>query len=80
MITYQNNIKLCINGRFGNMDAHEAALLTRLAAPRVVIPSHFWMFVEQDGEPGVFLEQCKELASQTKGALMKPGEELIFEK
>jgi L-ascorbate 6-phosphate lactonase len=70
----------CINGRFGNMDAREAALLTQLAAPRVVIPSHFWMFVEQNGEPGVFLEQCKELAPQTHAALMKPGEELIFER
>jgi L-ascorbate 6-phosphate lactonase len=70
----------CINGRFGNMDAREAALLTQLAAPRVVIPSHFGMFVEQNGEPGVFLEHCKELAPQTHAALMKPGEELIFEK
>ena len=70
----------CINGRFGNMDAHEAALLTQLAAPRVVIPSHFWMFVEQNGDPGLFLEQCKELAPQTKTELMKPGGELIFER
>jgi len=45
-----------------------------------VIPSHFWMFVEQNGEPAVFLNRCKELAPQTQAVLMKPGEELLFKK
>jgi L-ascorbate 6-phosphate lactonase len=70
----------CINGAFGNMDAQEAALLTSLVNPQAVIPSHFWMFVEQNGEPGVFLERCKELAPQSHAVLMKPGEELLFKK
>src|ERR1700687_2168207 len=70
----------CINGAFGNMDAQEAALLTSLVNPRVAIPSHFWMFVEQNGEPGVFLRRCKELAPQSQAVLMKPGEELLFKK
>lgn len=69
----------CINGRFGNLDAHEAALLTRLVAPRLVIPSHFWMFVEQNGQPDTFLEQCKELVPQTQIMVMKLGGELLFE-
>jgi L-ascorbate metabolism protein UlaG (beta-lactamase superfamily) len=70
----------CINGAFGNMNAEEAALLTSLADPRVVIPSHFWMFVEQNGQPAVFLERCKELAPQSQAVVMKPGEELLFKK
>ncbi len=70
----------CINGRFGNMDAREAAALTGLAKPDVVIPSHFWMFVEQNGEPATFLDHCKELAPSTRAVLLKPGEELRFEK
>jgi len=70
----------CINGRFGNMDAREAASLTGLAKPKVVIPSHFWMFVEQNGEPAAFLDYCKELAPETRTVLLKPGEELPFEK
>jgi L-ascorbate metabolism protein UlaG (beta-lactamase superfamily) len=70
----------CINGKFGNMDAREAALATRLIAPQVVIPSHFWMFIEQNGDPGGFLEHCKELAPQARALLMSPGEEFIFEK
>jgi L-ascorbate 6-phosphate lactonase len=70
----------CINGRFGNMDAQEAARLTGLVNPQAVIPSHFWMFVEQNGEPGVFLAQSKKLAPQTQAVVMKPGEELMFKK
>jgi L-ascorbate 6-phosphate lactonase len=70
----------CINGRFGNMDAKEAALMTRLVDPQVVIPSHFWMFVEQNGEPGRFLDLCKEHAPQTQAVLIKPGEEFLFKK
>jgi L-ascorbate 6-phosphate lactonase len=68
----------CINGRFGNMDAREAALLTSLVKPRVVIPSHFWMFVEQNGAPGDFLDLCKQVAPQSQAVVMKPGEELLF--
>ena len=68
----------CINGAYGNMDAHEAALLTSLINPKIVVPTHFWMFVEQNGDPGAFLKYCKELAPQTQALLMKPGEELLF--
>lgn len=70
----------CINGRFGNMDAREAASLTGLATPMFVIPSHFWMFVEQNGEPATFLDHCKELAPGTQALLLKPGEEFSFKK
>ncbi len=68
----------CINGVFGNMNADEAAALTALAKPEVVLPTHFWMFVEQNGDPGRFLSRCSELAPETKAVLLKPGEEWIF--
>ena len=70
----------CINGRFGNRDAREAALLTSLAKPQIALPTHFWMFVEQNGDPAAFLDYCKELAPETQTVLLKPGEELSFKK
>jgi len=70
----------CINGAFGNLDAEEAALLTQMVAPAVVIPTHFWMFVEQNGDPRRFLQRCKELAPATTALLLKPGEEFLFGK
>jgi len=48
--------------------------------PDVVIPTHFWMFVEQNGDPARFLDLCSRLVSDTKAVLMKPGEEFLFQK
>lgn len=70
----------CINGVFGNMDAHEAAQTTQLIAPRLVIPTHFWMFVEQNGNPAEFLRECAQLAPDTRAVLLNPGEECLFER
>lgn len=70
----------CINGKFGNMDAREAAMLTEMVSPAVVIPSHFWMFVEQNGEPAPFLEECERRAPRTRRILTRPGEEFLYER
>jgi len=70
----------CINGAFGNMNAHQAAELTQIAAPRVVMPNHFWMFVEQNGDPGSFLDFCSKMAPGTQAIITKPGEEYILKK
>lgn len=68
----------CINGAYGNMDWREAAQLTQLVSPRVVMPTHFWMFVEQNGDPAKFLQHCAELAPAVQTVLTKPGEEFLF--
>jgi L-ascorbate 6-phosphate lactonase len=70
----------CINGRFGNLNAEEAALLARDTQPRVAIASHFWMFVEHNGDPGAFLEKCSQLAPGVQARVMKPGEKYLFRK
>ena len=43
-----------INGRWGNMDAAQAAKLTALIAPREVIPAHYGMFAENTADPADF--------------------------
>jgi L-ascorbate 6-phosphate lactonase len=68
----------CINGRYGNMDATEAARLVGMAKPHTAIASHFWMFVEHNGDPARFLEACSQLAPGVHALVMKPGEELLF--
>jgi len=67
----------CINGRFGNLDARQAASLTREAAPRVVVPCHFWMFKEHNGDPQAFLEACGETCPDIPAFILKPGEGLL---
>lgn len=68
----------CINGRYGNLDAHEAALLTQMVHPRLSIASHFWMFVEHGGDPAQYLEDCSRLAPGVEALVMRPGERLLF--
>lgn len=63
----------CINGRYGNMNSEEAALLVRDAGPRLAIASHFGMFVEHNGDPASFLERCAHLAPGAQAIVLKPG-------
>jgi L-ascorbate 6-phosphate lactonase len=70
----------CINGKFGNLNGEEAAMLTRDAGPRLAIASHFWMFVEHNGDPGEYLSKCAELAPGVRTIVMKPGERFLFRK
>ena len=70
----------CINGAFGNLSSAEAAMLTRDVGPRLAIASHFWMFVEHNGDPGAYLRKCSELAPGVQTIVMKPGERFLFRK
>ena len=63
-----------INGRFGNLNPQEAALLTRDVHAKVAIPCHFWTFAEHNGDPLAFLEACKRETPEAKVVLMKQGE------
>lgn len=63
-----------INGKFGNMNPEEAALLVRDVQARVAIPCHFWTFAEHDGDPASFVKACREKAPEVKVVLLKQGE------
>ena len=58
-----------INGRWGNMDAAQAARLTAEIAPREVIPMHFGMFAENTADPAEFLSHL--------AAALPSGEEIM---
>ncbi|MFA6239932.1 MAG: MBL fold metallo-hydrolase [Candidatus Hydrogenedentales bacterium] len=64
----------CINGRFGNLDAEQAAELTALVSPRVVVPCHFWMFKEHNGDPESFIQACSRRCPHVPVRLLTPGE------
>lgn len=67
-----------INGAFGNLNGIEAAQLARDCGARVVIPCHFWMFVEHNGNPAQFLEAMKEHAPAADARLMAQGECYVY--
>jgi len=69
-----------INGAFGNLDADEACRLAEVVRPRLVIASHFWMFVEHGGDPAGFLAAAEDLAPEIAAMVLAPGETLLVRK
>jgi L-ascorbate 6-phosphate lactonase len=73
-----------INGVGGNMNAHEAALLTWHVAPRIAIPMHYGMWPdEQYGEgatldPEIFRETLTRLGGTAEVRVLEPGEIVVF--
>jgi L-ascorbate 6-phosphate lactonase len=68
-----------INGAFGNLDGIEAAKLAADCGAKVVIPCHYWMFAEHDGNPAQFLQACSVHAAKSKPLLMSHGELFIYQ-
>jgi L-ascorbate 6-phosphate lactonase len=54
---------ICANGKppgeFMNLNANEAALLTKIINPRIVIPMHYGLFAEVDEDPQTFVDALK---------------------
>lgn len=67
-----------INGQFGNMNAEETCRLAAAVKPRLLIASHFWMFIEHGGDPARFLEEAKALPAGIEAIVMAPGEMLVY--
>ncbi|MBI5304726.1 MAG: MBL fold metallo-hydrolase [Chloroflexi bacterium] len=61
------------NGRFGNMNAREAALFTQAVQPRAVIPMHYGMFRNNNAHPQDFVDACRELRLATRVIIVKAG-------
>jgi len=67
-----------INGKFGNLNADEAARLAHDVGAKIVIPAHFWMFIEHNGDPGAFVEACGKFAPEVQPVVMSQGERYIY--
>ncbi|MFH0795835.1 MAG: MBL fold metallo-hydrolase [Candidatus Omnitrophota bacterium] len=67
-----------INGKFGNMDAKETCRLAGVIKPKILIASHFWMFIQHNGDPEKFLKEAKKLPEGIRALVMAPGEKLIY--
>jgi L-ascorbate 6-phosphate lactonase len=67
----------CINGRFGNLNAEEAAELADIVSPRAVVPCHFWMFKEHNGDPEAFVQACARRCPKVPVRLLTPGKGLL---
>jgi L-ascorbate 6-phosphate lactonase len=64
----------CINGRYGNMDALEAAVLGAVLRSRWAIPHHYDMFKNNLVNPEQFKSRMARFAPETTCLALKPGE------
>ena len=73
-----------INGVGGNMNAHEAALLTWQVAPRIAVPMHYGMWPEEQYgtgatlDPATFRDTLSRLGGETAVQVLEPGEITLF--
>ena len=51
-------ILVAINGQYGNPDSDQAADIASMLEARLVIPCHYWMFMEHGGDPRTFVKAC----------------------
>jgi len=64
----------CINGRYGNMDLLEAAVLGAALRSRWAIPHHYDMFKNNLVNPEDFKSRLARFAPETTCVVLKPGE------
>lgn len=69
----------CINGRFGNMDCFEAAVLGAALRSKWAVPHHYDMFRSNLADPGRFETTMSWLAPETECVSLDPGGMCIFE-
>ena len=68
-----------INGRSGNMDYTQAAQLTGMVQPRVVIPMHYGMFATNTADPQDFVDACRASGVEAHIAIMKVGVRFVLD-
>ena len=66
---------LPINGMYGNLNSEEAVRLATDMGCKLLVPCHFWMFVEHGGDP-LLLKQLADQISDIKIVFMTVGESL----
>jgi L-ascorbate metabolism protein UlaG (beta-lactamase superfamily) len=71
---------VCINGRLGCMNIADAARLTAHLQPRVAIPMHVDMFVENTADAGEYLRLVQAYSGTTEAVKMQYGEWYLYGK
>jgi L-ascorbate 6-phosphate lactonase len=71
---------ICINGGFHNLSAGEAAAIVGAIRPRVVIPCHYDMMINNVGSPGMLQVALDLIASPAQFKQMKYYEPWLYHK
>lgn len=67
---------VCINGKDGNMDDVDALRMVKTLEPRVAVPMHYGLFVNNTADPRPFVEAVTRIG--VEGIMMEPGKKVRF--
>ncbi len=71
---------ICINGRFHNLAPAEAAGIVKAIRPRVVVPCHYDLMVNNTGSPQAFRVALDDAGSEAAFVLMKYYEPWLYQR
>lgn len=69
-------VMVCINGKGGNMDHHDAVGVIEELKPRIAIPMHYGLFAENTADPYPFASAVAGLGINSK--ILVPGRKYAF--
>jgi L-ascorbate 6-phosphate lactonase len=69
-----------INGEFGNLDPVTGAELSKYVKAKVIIPCHFWTFMEHKGRPDLIIDSLEKVGSEAVPYFLTPGDIYICKK
>ncbi len=71
---------VCINGKWGNMNAGEAVALAKVLKVKLAVPMHYGMFTSNTLDPQVFPKALEEQRAGARALLMPLAGGYIFDK
>jgi L-ascorbate 6-phosphate lactonase len=71
---------ICINGGFNNLDAMQAARIVQAIAPKIVVPCHYDMMINNVGDPDTFRTSLKIIGCEVEVKIMDYYKPWLFQK
>ena len=69
---------ICINGRWGNMPAHEAAHLATVLRAHTAVPTHYNMFANNTADPADFGRALQTEGGSVQPLVLSPGRRVFY--
>jgi L-ascorbate 6-phosphate lactonase len=69
---------VCINGKYGNLNVHEAVRLAQAVQPRIAVPMHYDLMRLNAGNPEAFIRLLERALPQCRGRLLGVMEPLVW--
>jgi len=69
---------VCINGKFGNLNVHQAVRLARAVQPRIAVPMHYDLMELNAENPRMFIHLLRHALPECEGRILRVMEPLIW--